>query len=257
MRQRIVYRGDNSNTQFAILGLWVAQRHGVSSRMALLTTEQYFRDTQHMDGSWAYHPMANNWRDSMTCAGLMSLAMRYGVPGGRGRDIRPQHRVRVNDIAVQQGLRYLAESLDKISFVGNRIVGVEAREPFYFLWSLERMAVIYNLKNIGKHEWYPWAAEMLVESQNRLGNWHNVIDTCFALLILKRSNFAQDLQLAVEVPHARPLREITGPIILQGPAALQGLSGKPAHPPEMPGTANGANSPPALGPSITRTPGSK
>jgi hypothetical protein len=255
--QRLVYRGDNSNTQFAILGLWVAQRHGVSSRMALLTTDQYFRDTQHEDGSWAYHPMTKNWRDSMTCAGLMSLAMRYGVPGGRGRDIRPQHRQRVNDFAVQQGLRYLAQSLDKISLVGDSIVGVEAREPFYFLWSLERMAVIYDLKNIGKREWYPWAAEMLVDSQNRVGCWRNVIDTCFALLILKRSNFAQDLQLAVEEPHARPLREITGPIILQGPAALQGLSGKPAHPPVMPGTAGGASSPPALGPSITRTPGNK
>ena len=58
--QRIVYRGDNSNTQFAILGLWVAQRHGVPASSALLAAEQYFRSTQKADGSWAYHSNASN-----------------------------------------------------------------------------------------------------------------------------------------------------------------------------------------------------
>src|SRR6185437_14436498 len=63
IRVRPVYRGDNSNTQFAILGLWVAQRHGVSSRQALLATEQYFRQTQASDGSWSYHPLHPHYRD--------------------------------------------------------------------------------------------------------------------------------------------------------------------------------------------------
>ncbi len=34
VRKRLVFQGDNSNTQFALLGLWVAQRHGVSARRA-------------------------------------------------------------------------------------------------------------------------------------------------------------------------------------------------------------------------------
>src|SRR5262249_16576127 len=145
-RQRIVYRGDNSNTQFAILGLWVAQRHGVPARSALLANEQYFRATQLSDGSWAYHPNGHNWRDSNTCAGLLSMAMRYGVIGGQGRDIRPQQAIHVHDAAVNQGLRHLAQSLNKISVAGNHIVGADARDVLYFLWSLERMAVIYDLK---------------------------------------------------------------------------------------------------------------
>jgi hypothetical protein len=259
VQRRIAYHGDNSNTQFALLGLWVAQRHGVSARSALLTSEQYFRATQHGDGAWAYHPLANNWRDSMTCAGLMSLAMHYGVTFGRGRDIRPDHRITIHDVAVQQGIRYLAASLDKISLAGNRIVGVEARDPLYFLWSLERMAVIYDLKMIGKREWYPWAAELLVETQGPDGRWNgmgDVVGTCFALLILKRSNFAADLQLAVRQPPA-PQRDLTGPTILQGVDAMQGLAGKPKPPPPMQGTTGGTPSPSGLGPSITRTPGSK
>ena len=246
--KRISYRGDNSNTQFAILGLWVAQRQGVPARSALLATEQYFRTTQAEDGSWGYHPRARNWRDSMTCAGLMSLAMRYGVNASQGRDIRPNHPISVQDAAILRGLRYLASSLEKITVVGSGIVGVEARNPLYFLWSLERMAVIYDLKKVGEREWYPWAAQMLVETQQPDGRWFGMPDpvgTCFALLVLKRSNLAKDLQLAVQESPPRSMPDISGPIILQGPDAFLGQTGKPHIPA------------PPLGPSITQTPQAK
>ncbi len=252
-RLRISYRGDNSNTQFAILGLWVAQRHGLQARTALLATEQYFRETQHDDGSWAYHPATNTWRDSMTCAGLMSLAMRHGLTGG----IRANQRMNVHDAAVVRGLNFLAQSLDNVVCADNRILGVDAREPFYFLWSLERMAVIYDLKTIGNREWYPWAAEMLVDTQRRDGVWNNAVDTCFALLILNRSNFAPDLQLAVQQPPARPKGGSMGPTIIQGRDAIEGLTTKPPLSPLPPSTTGTTTPSTKLGPSITRTPEKK
>src|SRR5262245_17718069 len=48
--------GDNSNTQFAVLGLWVARRHGLPVDDALARTDAYFRRTQNSDGGWAYTP---------------------------------------------------------------------------------------------------------------------------------------------------------------------------------------------------------
>jgi hypothetical protein len=244
----VTYHGDNSNTQFAILGLWVAQRHGVRAGPALLAAEQYFRNTQAGDGSWGYHAnMANN-PDSMTCAGLMSLAMRYGVSAGQGRDIRPDHPVSVHDAAIHRGLNYLARSLDKITVLGHRVIGVEARDPLYFLWSLERVAAIYDLKKLGEREWYPWAAQMLVETQLPDGRWQGLGDpvgTCLALLVLKRSNFAQDLQLAVQEPGSRPMPEISLPIIREGPDVFLGQTNKPRPPA------------PPIGPSIAVTPQTK
>ena len=259
-RIRISYRGDNSNTQFAVLGLWVAQRHGVSSRTALLAAEQYFRQTQKSNGSWAYNPNAMNYRDSMTCAGLMSLATRYGVIGGQGLDIRPEHPVHVSDRAVTEGLRFLGRSLDKITRVGEQITGVEARDPLYFLWSLERMAVIYDLRTIGETEWYAWAAEMLVEIQQRDGSWRapyeSPIGTCFALLILKRSNLAHDLQLAVGEPPRRGAA-VTGPTVIQGPEAALGPTSTRRGSAAMPGIAGQpglSGNAGSMGPSITRQP---
>jgi hypothetical protein len=256
---RIAYRGDNSNTQFAMLGLWVAQRHGVPARSALLATEQYFRATQLDDGSWTYTPNARHFRDSMTCAGLMSLAMHYGVAGGQGRDIQPQQPIPVHDAAVTRGLKYLAQALGKITRVGDSITGADARDALYFLWSLERMAVIYDLKKIGEREWYPWAAEMLVETQWADGRWPggDPVGTCFALLVLKRSNFAKDLQLAVKEPPSHPLPDVSGPTILQGLDAFMGQTGKPPVATPMPGMAKPPSSLPLPGPSIARPPSAK
>ena len=47
----------------------------------------------------------------------------------------------------------------------------------YFLWSVERVAVLYNLPTIGKKEWYRWGAEILVANQKKDGNWEDGILT--------------------------------------------------------------------------------
>ncbi len=69
---------------------------------------------------------------------------------------------------------------------------------FYFLWSLERVAVAFDLRTIGNKDWYGWGAEILLNNQQADGSWvgdhaSTGADTCFALLFLKRANLAGDL----------------------------------------------------------------
>ena len=71
----------------------------------------------------------------------------------------------------------------------------------YFLWSVERVAMLYDLKTIGGKDWYAWGAQILVHNQRAGGEWpsefyhgHSLpLNTCFALLFLRRSNLVQDL----------------------------------------------------------------
>lgn len=190
--------GDHSNTQFGVLGAWVAGRHGVSVHEALERTDNYFQQIQNFDGSWGYRSKSGQHRDSMTCAGLMSLALGYGsfkrtglldsIWIGRSK-------------SVDRGFGLLAQSLKNLDQKGgaraHRIVGADAGGDIYFLWSLERLAMAHDLKVIAGKPWYPWAASLLVESQQQDGSWRDsyggAVDTCFALLILKRSNVAPDL----------------------------------------------------------------
>src|SRR5262249_4716898 len=76
-----------------------------------------------------------------------------------------------------------------------RVLGMQ--KGYYYLWSVERVAVAYNLKTIGNKDWYGWGAGLLLASQNANGTWDGEpgydVDTCFALLFLRRVNLAKDL----------------------------------------------------------------
>ena len=75
-------------------------------------------------------------------------------------------------------------------------------KSYYFFWSLERVGVILDQDKIGGHDWYAWGSEILVANQGGDGSWHGeyppAVDTCFALLFLKRSNVARDLTSALK-----------------------------------------------------------
>src|SRR5262249_20284725 len=73
---------DNSNTQFAVLGLWVAQRHEAPAGEAIKSTARHFRKSQGDDGSWTYNPRTINHKHSMTCAALFCLAAEAGESPG-------------------------------------------------------------------------------------------------------------------------------------------------------------------------------
>ena len=59
----------------------------------------------------------------------------------------------------------------------------------------------YGLTTIGNKDWYAWGAQMLVASQGPDGTWEGEhgpeIDTCFALLFLRRVNLAKDLSASL------------------------------------------------------------
>jgi hypothetical protein len=196
----------NSNTQFAILALWAARKHKIPVEQALRHAEARFRGQQNPDGSWAYSSYSHRWRHSTTCAGLLALGMGRGLEskGSAGRR---------QDPAIDRGLRYLGSALralrqqggvsqsqglpaDPLQWQG-RVVGADARGDLYFLWSVERVAVLYNLKTLGEIDWYAWGSELLLANQKPDGSWRENIpgvpDTCFALLFLRRANLIKDL----------------------------------------------------------------
>ena len=53
------------------------------------------------------------------------------------------------------------------------------------------MGIVGHLRFIGKADWYLEGAEFLLLAQDDMGSWESgdVVETCFALLFLKRSSF--------------------------------------------------------------------
>jgi hypothetical protein len=206
---RGLYSGDNSNTQFAMLALWAARRHGVPTDVALLASYQRFMLSQQADGAWGYHPSTGQNAHTMTNVGLLGLAMGHGAaPEVLQFDPKKPKEIVIKpalqDPAIQKGLAALS-----------RYIGQPSTDPkkkdfapqnMYMLWSIERVAMLYDLKTIGGKDWYGWGAQILVHTQAGDGHWPVAhqgeafypggsppLNTCFALLFLRRSNLVRDL----------------------------------------------------------------
>lgn len=203
---------DNSNTQFAIMALWAARRHGVPVERSLALAEQRFRTSQMDDGGWGYQYRRGS-SNTMTAVGLIGLAMGHGICQEiMAGSVSKEQLVSNRDPLIQRGLQYLGQH------VGAAPKDWNAPAPainLYFLWSVERVAMLYDLKTIGGQDWYAWAAHSLVRTQDNTGAWQNgggyhgahpIINTSFALLVLKRANLVQDLtdSLRLYIPITDP-----------------------------------------------------
>jgi hypothetical protein len=237
---------DHSNTQFAVLGLWVAQRHGRGTRIPLARLDRHYREDQHADGGWAYRPGTDLSTLANTCSGLLALAAGHGINSQTGREARPLVGPRgENDRAVARGLERLAHfPLPGLLREGGRaeLVGLEHFYELYTLWSVERVATLYDLKTIGDREWYPGVAYQLVRAQHADGQWHHgrgaPIDTAFALLVLRRSNLLPDLTAAIQGKDPAGTRFPAAGGTARQPAPLPaGVTRKPQPIPSPPSAA--------------------
>ncbi len=214
---------DNSNTQFAVLALWVARRHGLPTDSALMLVNARFRASQNGDGGWDYRFRANGTGKAgghstatMTCAGLLGLGAAHGVLNdARLKTEKPKEGDKplaklpdpAADPVIRAGLVALGTSIDHPVGLkkgrGKVPTFTNGGRLYYFLWSLERVCVAFGLKTVGGKDWYSWGAEILVTNQQRDGSWQGDFaapgaDTCFALLFLKRANVARDLTMALK-----------------------------------------------------------
>lgn len=195
---------------------------------SLKRVEKRFRDSQ-VNGGWPYMMIRNQAQQttpSMTCAGLLGLAVSSGMKSERVMKARGSFQADsgakaeprkdspstnpspLNDPAVQAGLKFLTDAL-QASRAGNRngqsappipggagLAG-ELRANLYFLWSLERVCLVFGLKKLGPFDWYEWGVDWLLPNQNEKGSWNSaygeVPDTAFALMFLVHANIVRDL----------------------------------------------------------------
>jgi hypothetical protein len=191
---------DNSNTQFAMLALWAARRHGVPTEQSLLAGYYRFAATQHpSERGWGYGGPGKS-TNTMTCAGLIGLAIGHGTAPDRDVAVKAGAvRPALQDSGIQSGLQALAPNIGQPSPDPKKTDF--PMENLYFLWSVERVAMLYDLDTIGGKDWYGWGAQILIHNQQADGTWKSAnysgtcpcVDTCFALLFLKRSNLVPDL----------------------------------------------------------------
>jgi hypothetical protein len=177
-------RTDNSNSQFAILGLNSAALSGVEVPQAVWeSARSYFAAGQNGDGGWGYMARAGNSYGSMTAAGVASLYVcDLWLHAGRGRcGVYPEQR------RVEAGLGWLAQKFSVTRNPGHNMW------KFYYLYGLERAGVILAQRYFGRHDWYREGVNHLVGDPARLvsvpGKYEwPFLQWCFSLLFLAKGN---------------------------------------------------------------------
>ncbi len=252
IRSRIA---DNSNTQFGVLGLWVARKHGLPCEAAFNLIEKRFLSTQTNNGGWPYVG-TNPGSPSMTCAGLLGLAVAIGGreeqsvqpeaakpglnPKGDANN-QPKPPADASSKAVEKGLSALASSIaGNARGKGPRMLVNGAGlgdHDLYFLWSVERVGVLFGMEKIGGIDWYDVGAEELVAAQNISGSWGRggrgaEVDTAFAILFLVRSNPIKDLSTRLQKDLATTTELRTGSTSKSSDKTPPTVGAKPTPPAE-------------------------
>ncbi len=169
-------RPDNSNTQFANLGMWAGDIAEIElAGKYWLATEKHWLGSQHPGGGWGYQQGEIGWpSSSMTLAGCNSLYIvldRYyakadeGYRLFRGAPARPKLRQRMERVyrAIEDGDRFLASNPpDVSSFFG------------YELFGLERLGLASGQARIGGLDWFrhyapsvaghPWGSDPVADA---------------------------------------------------------------------------------------------
>lgn len=179
--------GDNSNSQYAALGLRACIESGVViPHDVLRKAKEAWERGQRQDGSWDYGVPANVKQASRPPGTYGSMTL-----GGMAALVILKHYLKEpvkGDPKIDAAKGWIARNFspsDNPGFSGNHV--------FYTLYALERAGDLYGSETFGSHEWYPAGAEWLLRTQQTDGQWTgsknepNVAATCFAILFLRRA----------------------------------------------------------------------
>jgi hypothetical protein len=199
--------GDNSNSQYAALGLRACVDSGVVVPQDVFQlAAKALREGQWFKGDWkgapqkgvpsgaaprgwCYHsPSTHRPYLSMTAGSVASLAIYDSL-------LKKDWK---RDSAVNDGLAWLADNFSVTENAGPmEWESLPVNEIFYALYAMERAGRLYGSEFFGEHAWYAEGARQLLASQNADGSWGEkppdkswstpTWDTCFTILFLRRA----------------------------------------------------------------------
>ena len=190
--------GDNSNSQYAALGLRACFDAGVTlPEGVVLLAVKWWRDSQFKDPKKDDKKVASgpaisgkvegwNYKDetaqadkppyhAMTAGGVGSLVIYDYMLDRKWKD----------DSFVKAGVNWLTQHYQVMAW------------NTYFLYGLERAAILFGTEKLGDHFWYAEGADALIKAQHEDGSWgkdtewfNTTWDTCFSVLFLRRATRA-------------------------------------------------------------------
>ncbi|HVR84972.1 MAG TPA: hypothetical protein VMU54_11720 [Planctomycetota bacterium] len=205
--------GDNSNSMYALLGLRACHDAGINlPPVSIELASKWWRDSQTklsplkapavVPEGWCYGRHDHKPYGSMTAGGVGSLAICDYI---LGRDPK-------KDRELASGMEWLAKNFSVAYNPGPyEHAGMEENSQhqlYYYLYALERAAILTGVEQVGGVAWYPRISQTLIDAQRPDGSWKSASggselnDTCFAVLTLRKATRA-----LIDVATVAPLKK--------------------------------------------------
>jgi Domain of unknown function (DUF4159) len=182
---------DNSNTQYALLGLHAGQQAGAKiDREVWAGVQDMYIRSQLPEGGWNYKPGTAPML-TMTTAGLSGLIIA-GIELNSGRE-----KTRPDGTATNCGqYEENRPATRALGWIGRNFKLKMVEAMYYNLYGIERAGRLSGVRFMGEYDWYRAGCEFLTAPgiQHEDGSWsartpHDswpVVSTSFALLFLSK-----------------------------------------------------------------------
>ncbi len=188
--------GDNSNTQYAALGIRACHDAGIRfPEDVILLAVKWWMESQHAGVKESGYGGVRGWnykteggdKDgrgaymSMTAGAVGSLCIYDYISG---KDWKKSG-------TIKSGVNWVASNFSVTENKGRP----DPKDWYYYgLYAIERAGILYDIDKFGDHDWYAEGAKHLLAIQQADGSWKGdsdtVWNTCFAILFLKRATKA-------------------------------------------------------------------
>jgi ferric-dicitrate binding protein FerR (iron transport regulator) len=183
--------GDNSNTQYAALGLRACHDAGiVFPKEWVRLARQWWYASQHDPGDGKDPYAGRGWSYRQKGDFHPYGSMTAGAIGGLVIYDHMLEEPWKTDRAVIRGMEWMARQFTVTENPGPPEPHGGGLNHYYYLYAVERLGILYGTETLGAHEWYPKGAQYLLGAQKGDGSWEAddpVTDTCFAILFLRRA----------------------------------------------------------------------
>jgi hypothetical protein len=200
--------GDTSITQYALLGLWDAERVGVSIPTGVWDKAAgWLSSTQDSDGAFWYHPGNAGYHPthSIVAAGTANLlvckvvlhgasgGLEKGAAGGARKDSQQRFgvlkKVDLTPVVHVEGkslrgkhvasgpVKNSRSKIDSaarhgLDWIDHNWIGASPTYfRFYYYYALERACTLAGAEQIGDHDWYDEISDALIKEQRSDGSW--------------------------------------------------------------------------------------
>lgn len=193
---------DNSNSQYAVLGLFAGRQAGAKiDREVWESIRDFYRTSQSQaardDGGWVYRPdLGGHTTLTMTMAGISSLEMSSQALNRNQQGLQPDGTAtNCGKYEDDDNLHRALEWLRQTSSDGRMRFRFQNEYAFYNCYGIERAGRLTGRRFLAGYDWYREGCQFLVARQQPDDSWQSggeagmfppVVETSFALLFLAK-----------------------------------------------------------------------